>query len=191
MLKISIYCLRHPKTKQIHYVGKTLNVKRSYPQEVWAKHKSVWVQSILQQGMKPIVNSLKDVAIKDVDSILKKYREKYNITDRPEPAVEKPVPEVKKPNPFVPKEIYKDVLKENKVKAYVSKYYQLNKERILADLKLKRKGDKSVKEKKTWKKPVYKDLTYEEKIKAYKKSYYEKNKKQILADLKIQRRNNK
>jgi group I intron endonuclease len=57
-MEFYIYTLSHPETNEVRYVGKTINIKRRYKQHLYDKrttHKSSWVKSLKQLGLKPIM----------------------------------------------------------------------------------------------------------------------------------------
>lgn len=65
---VKIYVLKNPQTNNIHYVGRTLNEKTRYRQHIFlAKHKknkdkkSSWIISILNKGLKPIMEIIEEV----------------------------------------------------------------------------------------------------------------------------------
>lgn len=63
MKKTYIYTLSHPVTKEVRYVGKTINIKRRYKQHLYDKHnnhKSCWVKSLRNKNLKPIINILEE-----------------------------------------------------------------------------------------------------------------------------------
>ena len=58
-----IYKLIDPRNNKIRYVGKTINIKRRYKQHLYEKdksHKSLWVQSLRNQKLKPIIEILEN-----------------------------------------------------------------------------------------------------------------------------------
>jgi len=58
---IYIYTLSHPITKEVRYVGKTINIKRRFKQHLYDKrcsHKASWVKSLKRGGLKPIMTVL-------------------------------------------------------------------------------------------------------------------------------------
>lgn len=75
---IYIYTLSNPTTKEVRYVGKTINIKRRYKQHLYdkrIKHKYSWVQSLKNEGLKPLLT-----VIEVCDQTNWQEREKFWIT---------------------------------------------------------------------------------------------------------------
>ena len=74
-----IYCLSHPVTKEIRYVGATKDWVKRYTEHLKEKsdtYKCRWVQSILRQGMRPELSLLEET-----DEYNWQEREEYWIKD--------------------------------------------------------------------------------------------------------------
>lgn len=86
-----IYALVDPRTKEIRYIGKTINpsqrlIKHTTP---WyyndGTHKGNWIKQLIRLGLKPEMTILKTVSEsewqkEEIDTI-KKYRETHNLTN--------------------------------------------------------------------------------------------------------------
>ena len=59
-----IYCLKHPLTNEIRYVGKTTSPKRRYKEHIYklnkSDHKTNWVKLLLSAGLKPVMDILEE-----------------------------------------------------------------------------------------------------------------------------------
>lgn len=61
-----IYCLRHPETSEIRYIGKTNNPKKRLECHVYPQKKRQnlyshkWVKSLIKQGLFPVMNILEE-----------------------------------------------------------------------------------------------------------------------------------
>lgn len=62
MKVVYIYCLKHPKTQQIRYVGKTINIKRRLTQHIQdakrhiSKRRTInWIYNLLKSNLRPII----------------------------------------------------------------------------------------------------------------------------------------
>lgn len=86
-----IYALVDPRTKEIRYVGKTINpsqrlIKHTTP---WyyndGTHKGRWIKQLIQLGLKPEMTILKTVSEEEWQKeeilTIKKYRETHNLTN--------------------------------------------------------------------------------------------------------------
>jgi excinuclease UvrABC nuclease subunit len=74
---VYIYCLKDPRNNEIRYVGKAVNLeKRLYGHIHNGKdrniHKTNWIQSILNEGLEPIIEELEIVSFSKWEN-----REKY------------------------------------------------------------------------------------------------------------------
>jgi group I intron endonuclease len=91
-----IYTLSHPITKEVRYVGKTINIKRRYYDHLYRDgntHKHHWVKSLLAEGLKPIMTIIEECPdnweereifwITQFDNLtnLTKGGEKYEVTE--------------------------------------------------------------------------------------------------------------
>lgn len=59
---VYIYCLKHPETNEIRYIGKTTNLKRRLYQHIYFSDKkysktrsSKWINSLIKKDLKPII----------------------------------------------------------------------------------------------------------------------------------------
>lgn len=76
-MKVSIYTLEHPITKEVRYVGKTKNPTQRFYNHCNKlhnenTHKRNWISSLKKQGLKPTMTVLDEV-----DELEWKYWEKY------------------------------------------------------------------------------------------------------------------
>ncbi len=62
MKNIYIYCLKHPETLEIKYIGKTTNIKRRLYQHLYDSKKNIsnrrainWIKSLLALKLKPVI----------------------------------------------------------------------------------------------------------------------------------------
>lgn len=62
MKVVYIYCLKHPKTQEIRYIGKTTNIKRRLSQHIQDAKSHVsnrrtinWICSLLKSKLKPVI----------------------------------------------------------------------------------------------------------------------------------------
>jgi group I intron endonuclease len=82
-IKYTIYSLIDPETNEIRYIGLTFNDLKqrlkSHCSEKSNSHKSNWIQSLKQKGLKPIIESIED-NILSYDEVCKReifYIDKY------------------------------------------------------------------------------------------------------------------
>jgi hypothetical protein len=82
-MKTYIYTLSHPETKEIRYIGKTININRrfnyhcsKFENSKHKTHKSFWILSILNKGLKPIMQII-DETEEDWQKLETYYIEKY------------------------------------------------------------------------------------------------------------------
>lgn len=91
-VKYTIYKLIDPMTNEIRYIGLTFNDLKqrlkSHCSEKSKSHKSSWVQSLIKQGLKPIIESIEDnilsydeVCEREVFYINKYKSEGYRLTN--------------------------------------------------------------------------------------------------------------
>lgn len=60
-MNISIYCLIDPRTKEIRYVGKTINPERRLRKhliDTERNHRVNWIRSVLNDGIRPVLEVL-------------------------------------------------------------------------------------------------------------------------------------
>lgn len=60
-MNVSIYCLIDPRTKEIRYVGKTVNLPRRlrvHLRDPARNHRVNWIRSLVAEGMKPVAEVL-------------------------------------------------------------------------------------------------------------------------------------
>ncbi len=77
-----IYVLKCPKTNEVRYVGKSNNPKRRYcghmrTDKTACSYKINWVQSLLKQGLKPVLKIIREVPIDEWKDWEKYYIEYY------------------------------------------------------------------------------------------------------------------
>lgn len=91
-VKYTIYKLIDPMTNEIRYIGLTFNDLKqrlkSHCSEKSKSHKSNWVQSLIKQGLKPIIESIEDnilsydeVCEREIFYINKYKSEGYRLTN--------------------------------------------------------------------------------------------------------------
>ena len=67
MNKVYIYSLSHPITKEVRYIGKTINLKirlkdhLDKTKNIKATYKSNWIKSLLKQNLKPVIEIIDEV----------------------------------------------------------------------------------------------------------------------------------
>jgi hypothetical protein len=85
-----IYALKCPKTGDIRYIGKSNNPKQRFyghlrTDKTASSHKVNWVQSLLNSGLKPVLEILEEISIKEWKEkeryYIAKYRKKYRLTN--------------------------------------------------------------------------------------------------------------
>jgi hypothetical protein len=65
-MKVYIYTLEHPVTKEVRYIGKTKNPKERFHNHCnrlhnQYSHKRNWINSLRNQGLKPVMNILDEI----------------------------------------------------------------------------------------------------------------------------------
>lgn len=79
---INIYCLKDPITNDIRYIGQTINIKSRYRNHLNGNkfrntHTTNWIQSLLNNNLKPIIEIIDTCNIEDLDKIEQKYIKEY------------------------------------------------------------------------------------------------------------------
>lgn len=80
-MKIYIYVLKHPVTKEVRYVGQTVNVNKRYQEHLCvnekdaALHKGRWINKLLKVDLKPTIE-----VVEIVSNLNWKDRERYWIS---------------------------------------------------------------------------------------------------------------
>lgn len=90
---INFYVLEHPLTKEVRYVGQTINPDNRLRNHIWGakqnnrNHKERWIVSLLRRNLKPVMRILWAGVIPLVDAnkvesiLIKRLSKKYNLTN--------------------------------------------------------------------------------------------------------------
>ena len=67
-----IYTLSHPTTKEIRYIGQTKNIKQRLAGHIYDSKKGQlytnrWINSLIDKGLKPVIEVLEECTVEDVD----------------------------------------------------------------------------------------------------------------------------
>ncbi len=85
-----IYLLRCPETNTIRYIGKANNPNKRYTEHMRkdrtaSTHKINWIQSLLNKGLKPVLEILKEVPMNEWKMwekyYIELYRKKFDLTN--------------------------------------------------------------------------------------------------------------
>lgn len=88
-MKTFVYCLKHPLTNEVRYIGRTNNLKRRFAEHLRHSrsansHKKTWILQLLKSGLSPIMEVLEECEHKNAARVENYWISKFtNLVNHP------------------------------------------------------------------------------------------------------------